>query len=168
MTNNITYNQLIAIFEDFQKRHYNLYTFFSGDIYKLEDKEDIQYPLLAVFPGNVTANKTNEYIRSISYNYNIIVGDVLKNDDTNEDELRSDTLQIIMDLLAELNQDPFYQSNNIIIETSSNCEPFTEKLDDIITGWNVGITIIVPFKYTPCTAPHTKKTLTELIESCNV
>ena len=166
MTNNITLNQLVKIFNDFTVRHYQLKTFYYGDVYKIDTIKDIQYPLLGVFQGNVSLNKTNEYVRSMSYGFNIIVGDILKNDDTNEQELRSDTLQIIADFVAEINQDPFYQSNNILIETTSVCEPFTEKLNDIITGWMVTVTITVPFHYTPCTAPSEDKTLSELIGNC--
>ena len=44
MTSNITYNQIISLFKDFQNRHYQLNDFYEGTIEELGDSKEIKYP----------------------------------------------------------------------------------------------------------------------------
>lgn len=167
MTSNLTYNQLIEIFKNFKERHYQLNDFYEGMIDQIGDSKEFKYPLLAVIPTNSRLEKSNQdrYSQSI-FRFNILVGDLV-NSATKEQDIRSDTLQILQDMVAEFDHSDFYYENNIIIESTSELIPFSERFDDLISGWVLDISIKVPFKYNPCFTPADEKPLSEIIGKCN-
>jgi len=166
-TINITYNQLIDLFESFQTRHQQLNTFYEGNVDQLGNSQEIVYPLLAVIPTDVRMIKGNQSYNSIEYRFTIIGGDLLQDDHSNERDVRSDMLLVLQDLISEFNQTPYYNENGIIINSDSLFQPFTERFDDLITGWAVNISIKVPYRGTPCNAPISPtKTGNDLTGTC--
>lgn len=152
-TINITYNQIRELFSDFADRHYQINSFYFGDVDKIGNSEEYNYPLLAVIPKDVQMLKQNETYNQSQYSFNIICGDLLDEDHSNETEVRSDTLQILQDLIAEFSQARYYNENLMTLETNAVITPFTERFDDLTTGWVLTISIRTPFRGTPCKSP---------------
>lgn len=81
-----------------------------------------------------------------------IVDLVNVSDDTksNEDDVFSDTLEIIMDLVAELSQPAF---NDWIFSVTSNVQSVSENDNDLNAGWYIDFSVRVPFTRNICAVP---------------
>ena len=112
------------------------------------------YPLMFVIPNPVTRDE-----QFITYSLNIVICDVtnVKNYDINLD-VYSDTLQMAEDVLAQFkysvtSADGNYESKyDINLPTTLN--PFSESFDDRLTGWTVGVDILVESPLNRCIAPY--------------
>ena len=81
--------------------------------------------------------------------------DLVKKDESNEEEVLSDMLQVIGDVLSVLLNtdfdDDFLDFRQVIqIQQNITCEPFTERFDNEVTGWTAGINIVVEFNASAC------------------
>jgi hypothetical protein len=107
-----------------------------------------------VIPNPVTRDE-----QFITYSLNIVICDVtnVKNYDINLD-VYSDTLQMAEDVLAQFkysvtSADGNYESKyDINLPTTLN--PFSESFDDRLTGWTVGVDILVESPLNRCAAPY--------------
>jgi len=166
MTNNITYNQYIDIFEDIQYRHPQINDFYTGDIKKLGDDKELKYPVLCVYPLATTLEVGQDNYLTVKVNsFNIVVGDIVQKDESNQTDILSDCEQIIMDIISEINQDRFYKENGISI-TVNDINPFFERYDDVLSGWVVNINLKSRFHYKPCTSPSPRKINEKIIGRC--
>lgn len=167
MTVNITYNQLKELFNDFQTRHYQLNDYYFGELAEFGNSKSFQYPLLGVVPAQSTLIKGNgATYNTIQHTFNIFVADLVKSGEENQMDVLSDTQQILIDLVAEIEQFEFFEDNNIEMVTDAVLVPFFERFDDLVGGWNVTLTLVMPNKANPCFAPTSVKTATILTQSC--
>jgi hypothetical protein len=89
----------------------------------------------------------------IQYDFKLFVMDLVSKDEGNENDVLSDTLQIIGDFISRLQN-----ARNLDIDTNTdyrlqpniNCRPFTERFDDDVSGWVADISIRVFFDYSAC------------------
>jgi TolB-like protein len=104
----------------------------------------MQYPVLFadVAPSNFT-------YKVIGLNLQIMVMDIVKKDLSNENDVISDTLQIIEDVIIELRN----PSEIFLIQDSINLTPFSDSQGDEVSGWTANITINIPSTYNSCAVP---------------
>jgi|SRR6478609_3710903 len=76
--------------------------------------------------------------KSVSLSFNIVVSDRLELDNSNELDVLSSMLDIVMDLRANLTA---LNSEKIKVSLSSTITPFTESSTDNTAGWTWGIDI---------------------------
>ena len=82
--------------------------------------------------------------------------DLVQVDESNEQEVLSDTLGIITDIIAQYRQGgqlQIYPDNKGVfaqIDEDITIEPFTEYLDNVVSGWNASFSIEIPFQYKAC------------------
>ena len=93
---------------------------------------------------------------NLVYNFQIIVMDLVDKDEANEDDVLSDTLEIIGDVISRirhsaLDADVDDFRNTIRLQDSISCEPFTERFDNEVTGWTASVSIEVEFNAGACT-----------------
>lgn len=131
-----TYNQIIKIFESFANRHYQINSFFLGKNYDLENATSIHYPCLQVYPtsANMPQNDGGMF-QIINLTFDIKIIDQLQNDETNTNDVSSDTLQIAQDLICELNNHPYFFKNQIKIEGDISLAPIDHYEDSNANGW---------------------------------
>lgn len=120
-----------------------------GDIFEI-DLTETTYPLLHV--ATSTANYTPH---ELTYNFQFIVMDLVKKDESNEEDVLSDMLQVVGDIYSELKNSDFntdYEDfrHTIKIEDNISCEPFTERFDNEVSGWTATISIKVAFDASAC------------------
>ena len=146
---NVTLEQLYDLFRSIGQKHLFIQTTTIGDIFEV-DLVETTYPLMHV--GTQTASFSKG---QISYRFQLIVMDLVNKDENNEEEVLSDMLQIIGDVLSVLiNSD--YDSdfvdfrNEVRISESISCEPFTERFDNEVTGWTATVDIAVQFDSSAC------------------
>jgi len=140
----VTLNQLIAKLQTIATNHEQINSFFFGDIADLGTEKPMQYPVLFadVAPSNFT-------YKVIGLNLQIMVMDIVKKDLSNENDVISDTLQIIEDVIIELRN----PSEIFLIQDSINLTPFSDSQGDEVSGWTANITINIPSTYNSCAVP---------------
>ena len=140
----VTLNQLIGKLQTIATNHEQLNSFFFGDIADLGTESPTQYPVLFadVAPSNFT-------YKVIGLNLQIMVMDIVKKDLSNENDVMSDTLQIIEDVIIELRN----PSEIFLIQDSINLTPFMDSQGDEVAGWTANITINIPSNYNSCAVP---------------
>lgn len=142
----ITHNKIVKLLEDISTNHYQLNGFGFGDVWEYLASSTPATPCLWGILGNTTREK-NEVIM----NYTLLVFDLVKSNEGNEDEVLSDTQRIVFDILSILNS-PLY-STQFILNPSNSMEDFTERFDSSVAGWKVDIQIRTTFDNDVCQIP---------------
>ena len=96
-----------------------------------------------------TQNKTE------TYRFSLLFMDAVKNGEVNETEVLNDQLLIAKDVLAQLKHPSYdwtFEDNN------STLEDFTERFNDSVSGWKLGVSLRLPFTSNRCDMPYTGNT----------
>lgn len=140
-----TFNNALKLLRDIGDSHMMIHTTTVGDIHEIDLEKFTEFPLLHVNPVNVEVNEA-----TMTMNFQIFLCDIVTEDTESEEDVLSDSLQIITDILSLLrNQtyEGFYTEGNYTIE------PFIERFDNSLTGWVVNVPIIVDNDYQSCDIP---------------
>ena len=146
---NVTLNMLYEIFRDLGTSNLFIQTTSIGDIFEIELNE-VAYPLM-----HVSTNTATYTLSELTYNFQLIFMDLVKKDESNEEEVLSDMLQVAGDILSALKNSDFSNDfehfrYDIRINEEINCEPFTERFDSQVSGWTADISITVSFDASAC------------------
>jgi len=147
---NVTLNMLYDMFKSVGNNNVFIQTTTIGDIFEI-DLTETTYPLMHV--GTQTASYTKNVL---TYNFQVIVMDLVSKDESNEEDVLSDMLQVIGDVISQLKNTDFNTDYDddfrhaVRIQDSIACEPFTERFDNEVSGWTGNITINVDFNASAC------------------
>src|ERR1039458_3154407 len=100
-----TLNQFTSLLQTLADEHQQIKTFGEGDVWEIGASKSIQYPLLWAVP-----QPSNTAQKLLNMKFSLIVADILDPDKSNEQDILSDTQQIALDILAQLNA-PDYADN---------------------------------------------------------
>lgn len=142
----ITHNQIVKLFQDLATNHYQINGFGFGDPWEYLASNTPSTPCLWGILNNTTRNK-----REVTLTYSLLIFDLVKADESNENEVLSDTQQIALDILAMLGS-PTYSSQFYLGE-SSTMEDFTERFDSKVSGWKLDVSLRIPFDNDVCQVP---------------
>jgi len=146
-----SYNNVIDALKCVAITHGMVNNVSSGDADEIDIAANNVYPLVHIVPQSVVAN-----VKAITYNFNVLVMDLVKHDDRNEQQVLSDTLQIILDIISQYKHGLMLgvQQNDSIYSQSDDkdfsVEPFTERFDNVVSGWNCSFNLQVPYNYYAC------------------
>jgi hypothetical protein len=144
---NVTLNNLIDLFAEISAANVGIKSHSFGDIWEIDVTErNYAVSHLSIENAQYLANE-------IQYDFKLYVMDLVSKDEGNENDVLSDTLQIIGDFVSVLQN-----SRTINIDTNTDyrlqegitCQPFTERFDDDVSGWVADISIRVFFDYSAC------------------
>ena len=142
----ITYKNIIDDFNTIATNHFLINSFHSGmldevDINKLDQSD---FPILYVEPGNTNIDKGV----------------------MNREEVWSEMLQIMQDIIAEFRQNLSVQTSGgdsgkkysyvpgeVVLNMPINAEPFTVRFSNMLTGWSASFTMQVNNPNSLCNAP---------------
>ena len=158
----ITYKNIIDDFNTIATNHFLINSFHSGlldevDINKLDQSD---FPILYVEPGNTNIDKG-----VLTYTFTVFTMNLVKEDLTNREQVWSEMLQIMQDIIAEFRQnlsvqtanDPgkkfSYIPNEVVLNLPINAEPFTVRFANMLTGWSASFTMQVNNHNSLCDAP---------------
>lgn len=144
---NVTLNNLIDLFAEISASNVGLKSHSFGDIWEIDTKER-NYAI-----SHLSIENAQYAPNEIQYDFKLFVMDLVSKDEGNENDVLSDTLQIIGDFISRLQN-----ARNLDIDTNTdyrlqpniNCRPFTERFDDDVSGWVADISIRVFFDYSAC------------------
>lgn len=145
---NVTLKNIIEFFRETANRNAGIKTFTFGDIWEI-DLVETDYAL-----AHLSIESANYSINELEYNFKLYVMDLVSKDESNENDVLSDTLQIIGDFISTLQNDrTIFQNVEWDYRTKEqvNCTPFTERFDNEVSGWVGDFSIVVSFDYSACT-----------------
>jgi len=151
----VSYNQAIKQINDFATAHEMVQSFGNGNLWEVTEHDQLKnfnYPLLWVSDESATANSG-----TFTWNFRIILIDIVKKDESNENEVKSDAVQILVDLLSYFEQLSDTKNNvdwnKVQLERSGSIELFTERFDDELSGASMTIGLTFPQNYNYCEVP---------------
>jgi hypothetical protein len=152
-----TYNNVIDTLEQLGTNHYQIKTVSKGDIWEMDLEKNTLYPLMHINFLNVQASKSQ-----MIYNFQVFVMDLVEEDESNEQDVLSDTLQICTDIIATFKSgESLYLYNaehgeeaRYFVDDDFTIEPFTERFDNSVTGFVFEIPIIIEQPYDSCFIPQ--------------
>ena len=173
MIENKTYNNVINTLKNIGGSHEQIATVTTGDIFDINLEKMEEFVLMHINPVNVT---TEDF--GLTYNFQIFICDLVSEDAnwtatniqsannlSNEQEVLSETLQISVDIISLLRHslqqsaagvndinDPLYFADG-----QQTLEPFTERFDNLLTGWVFSISILVANDFDACAVPITAR-----------
>ena len=129
----------------------------TGDAWEISTGGNVVYPLCMVVPTGIVALD-----KEVKYNFNVICMDLVEPGESNEQRVLSQTSDILLDIIAYYkrggsafttagygNTKSNYDYTNEL-ETEFNLEPFTEKFDDNVAGWNMTFSVTMYHDYSVC------------------
>ena len=150
----MTYRELVNKVLDIAQRHYMISEWGYGELSDIKVKgqndetgnDDADYPYMFLNPAQHTRDQN-----SITYPFNLIMMDMAKDDDFNEQILRrqSDCQQYIDDVLAEL----YFEMSDLDVDLTVTLTPFKERFQDSVACKIATLNIILPLGLDRCIAP---------------
>jgi len=104
------------------------------------------------------ANMTSQGAQSnglLTVTFQLLFMDLVHKDETNENDVLSDTLQIATDFITELQDDTEFQTYHYTVDINGNLEPFTERFDEEVSGWSLNIAFNIPYSANCLVVPKT-------------
>tara|TARA_R100001244_G_scaffold130960_1_gene103709 strand:- start:293 stop:802 length:510 start_codon:yes stop_codon:yes gene_type:complete len=157
-----SYNNVIDTLKCVGEQHLNIQSVTSGDIWEIDLEKNTLYPLFHINPVNVTVGMN---IRT--FNFQLFVMDLVEPDESNEQEVLSDTLEIMNDIIAIYKHGEILYSydaahgeeQRYFIDSDFTIEPFTERFDNSVTGWVMSFAITVENELNSCNIPIDNTTI---------
>lgn len=142
----MTYNNIIQLFDNIATAHKQINTFGTGELWEVNAiiKPELKGFVLWVAPVSSTTTEQTT-IRT----FTVLVMSIVKKDKTDEQEVLSDSEQILNDIVKIFrNEDEAYE---LIGEPT--LFPFKEDFGDWLTGWRADLVIQTDFNNNYCDLP---------------
>ena len=157
-----SYNNVIDTLKCVGEQHLNIHTVTSGDIWEIDLEKNTLFPLFHINPVNVTVGMN---VRN--FNFQLFIMDLVEPDESNEQEVLSDCLEIMNDIIAIYKHGEILygydaahgEEQRYFIDNDFTIEPFTERFDNAVTGWVMSFTITVENELNSCNIPIDNTTI---------
>ncbi len=157
-----SYNNVIDTLKCVGEQHLNIHTVTSGDIWEIDLEKNTLFPLFHINPVNVTVGMNTR-----TFNFQLFVMDLVEPDESNEQEVLSDCLEIMNDIIAIYKHGEILYSydaeageeQRYFIDNDFTIEPFTEEFDNAVTGWVMSFAITVENELNSCNIPIDNSTI---------
>ena len=158
MVSNKTYNNVIMTLEGLGVQHKFINTTTVGDIYDIDLEKETKFPLMHINPTSVTTGANQ-----LNYNFQIFVMDLVSEKEDWKPEPpnapNTSTTHNLSNISifrnskwqAQLSLDinaPVY-----FTDSEYTLEPFSERFDNLLTGWVFQLSIVVQNDFQSCDIP---------------
>jgi hypothetical protein len=150
-----TLNEILTLIENQAAAHLQVKQYGQGDVWEINPKE-LDYLVLWAIEESVVLNE-----RTLTYNIRLLAMDRVLPGEENEQEVMSDTIQVLLDFVAYFRQ---LHTTDLSIQTSVSFEPFTERFDDKVSGHACVLSITQPYDYNKCQIPQTTNTIPPTVD----
>ena len=156
-----TYSNVIDTLKCIGELHKQIQTTTTGDIWEIDLEKNTKFPLYHINPTNVEISLSQK-----TFNFQVFIMDIVEADNSNEQEVLNDTLQITTDIIALLKHSELLQTASAshgeepryYVGDDFTCEPFTETYDNTLTGWVMKLPIVIESVLESCDIPLIKTT----------
>ena len=149
-----SYAQITDLLQTITNNHLILNHFAAGPLEEVDIAKlaQTQYPFL--YCEVLGADIDNGVL---TYSIELLVADMIQTDLTDRNQVYSDTLQLLHDVLNQFIQS-LADTNTTVdddykVELPITCSPFTVRFDNELTGWSATLSIDVSNKNNLCIAP---------------
>ena len=144
---NVTLSNIIKLYEDIADANEYIQDATFGDIFEIDLKET-NYAL-----AHLSIENANYSTHELTYSFSLYVMDLVSTDEGNENDVLSDTLQVIGDFISQFKHSSSFGDTEHDYRMNDNvsCTPFTERFDNEVSGWSADISITVSFNASACT-----------------
>jgi PKD repeat protein len=139
-----TYTDILREIRSFFERHLLVNSFVDGQVYDFQAKENI-YSAVVLVPTNSTIQNTQLYL-----SFDLYFIDRITEDGSNTRDVYNDELQICQDFVS------YFSNRNgkwNLAPDNITIEPFEQKFDDIVAGWRLSVSVLLPFFKNVCDIP---------------
>ena len=155
-TSSINYKQILADLSSIAYHHPQIKSFGFGDLAQCTNdivtKQEPEYTRMYVVPGEVKLDENH-----LIYRLSVIIMDRVEDDQSNQSEVMSDTLETVKDiwtiLLQSFTAEQGDFSWDLIVDQRPDVFPFLERFETILGGWTLNLSFQVAFDYNSCTPP---------------
>lgn len=140
-----TLNEVFQLIENQATAHLQVRQYGQGDLWEINPKE-LDYLVLWAIEQSVVLSE-----RTLTYNITLLAMDRVLAGEENEQEVMSDTMQVLLDFVAYFRQ---LHTTDLSIQPSVTLEPFTERFDDKVSGHSCTLSITQPYDYNRCQIPN--------------
>jgi len=148
-----TINQLVSVWKDIATRHYQINGFGIGDSWEIGADKAYMHPVLWVNPVTANMPSTDTGFKTFEINFEVRLFDLVNKDESNENDVLSDTIDILKDIIVEFKGHPYYVNSQLNIINDINFESFTEEFDEEVSGWLCEISLMTPIINSFCGIP---------------
>ena len=128
--------------------------FRNGPLWDMNALKDLQTPYIWCEEGQSRMSMGNGSKKTAGYTFRLYCMDRIQKDQSNYNEILSDTKFILDTIMTEIDQHPlFIQLGLSIDEGDIVFEPVYEETDINANGHSVEFTLRFPIRYTPCNVP---------------
>lgn len=141
-----SYRVIQQDFKRFAELHYQVNSYGFGPLEQITvdrlTKKAPEYTRMYIVPERTEFNVSHMHI-----SYQIIVCDVIEDDLSNQEDVLSDTLEIMKDLFSEMYLSEYEADWNPTLE------PFIERFESLLGGWVMNVSITQKFDFNRCVLP---------------
>lgn len=141
-----SYKQILIDWKRFAEAHQQVQSYGFGPAEQLtmdlETKKEPKYPRLYFIPNRTRINEGHMHIT-----WDVIICDRINNDLSNLQDVMSDTLEIAKDFFSKA-----YLSD-YDAEFDAMLDPWIERTETVLGGWNLQLSIQQKFDYNRCVLP---------------
>ena len=151
-----TYNAVLETLKCLGEKHKQISTVTNGDLLEVNLNKNELYPIMHVIVTNAVVGLSQQ-----TFNFTALVMDLVEPDLSNEDEVMSDTYQVMTDLIALLKHGEILygyneeagQEQRYYVDDDFTVEPFTERFASNVSGWSLDIPIVIESVLDSCDIP---------------
>ncbi len=140
----LTLNEILTLIENQATAHLQVNQYGHGDVWEINPKE-LDYLVLWAIEESVVLSD-----RTLTYNIRLLAMDRVLPGEENEQEVMSDTIQVLLDFVAYFRQ---LHTTDLNIQPSVTLEPFTGRFDEKVSGHSCVLSITQPYDYNKCQIP---------------
>ncbi len=148
-----TYNNVVETITCIANNHLMINGVSTGDIWEIDLEKNTFYPYFHVNPVSVVAGEN-----TLTMNYQLFIMDLVEPHQSNEQQVLSDTLQIMIDVITQFRNGEKLRSYNQThgtdirywTEGDFSMEPFVERFSNSVTGWVTDLPVIVEHNMNTC------------------
>ena len=135
---NKTYNNIVETILCVAHRHKFIQDVNAGDIWEIDLEKNTLFPY---FHCSTTSVETKEGM--IQYNFQLFIMDLVEPHQSNEQQVLSDCLMIMLDILNQFKEGTSMNDNQKVWGIGEHTlEPFSERFDNAVAGWVVNVPIM--------------------------
>ena len=177
---NKTYLNLIDKIRELGRQHKFIHTTTVGDIFDIDLSKETIFPLMHINPVNVSTgysqltysfqifvcdlvSEKKDWEKDSAMPFNTNVENVFNGNLSNEIDVFNDTLQTCVDLVSIFRNSKWQSVNSgygldinnpeYFTEGEYTFEPFTERFDNLLTGWVFTLNVTVHNEFQTCNIP---------------
>ena len=139
-----TFKGVVEQFEGICVAHKQLNSFTFGDIFEVDLSNEMDFAKAHLIEQPATINN-----RDFVFTFDLLVMDLVAADGSNETDVLNNTFLIVADIYREFKNGngkavtPM-TSRDFVVSESISCEPFTDRFENMLSGWKATISVTVP------------------------